>query len=77
MRKHRKIHRLNLELGPKSYAALEALQAALETSSQAEAIRLALQTVSKLVEETKKGGRIIVERKAGDQIEIVLVPLPS
>jgi hypothetical protein len=62
---------LNLELGPKSSAALDQLQSALETSGQADTIRLSLQTLAKLVEETKAGGRVIIEN-GKDRIEVLL-----
>lgn len=66
------MHRLNLELGPKSYQALERLQSALETSSQADTIRMALQTLAKLVDETQCGSRIIIEHPKKDRIELLL-----
>ena len=72
MRKHRKIHRLNLELGPKSFHALEKLQRALETSSQAETIRIALTTLSKLIDETQQGARVLIERNGEDKVELFL-----
>jgi hypothetical protein len=67
-----KQHRINLELGPNSYRALKGLQESLESASQAETLRLALQTLAKLVEETRDGGRVIIERKNGDVVHVLL-----
>jgi hypothetical protein len=67
-----KQHRINLELGPNSYRALKALQASLESASQAETLRFALQTLAKLVEETRDGGRVVIERKNGDVVQVLL-----
>jgi hypothetical protein len=72
VRRHQKVHRLNLELGPQSFRALTRLQAATEASSQAETIRLALQTMEKMVEEARKGSRLIIERADGEKVEIML-----
>jgi hypothetical protein len=69
-----KTHRINLDLGPNSYQALKRLQTSLEAASQAETLRLALQTLAKLVEEAKDGGRVIVERADGDRV-VVILPL--
>ena len=72
MRKNQEVRRLNLELGPRSYQALAELQEALETSSQAETIRLALQTLSKLVAEVQDGARLIIERDDEARVELLL-----
>lgn len=64
--------RLNLDLGPKSSEALRKLQESLETASQAETIRLALQTLEKIVEEAEAGGRITIERPDGERVEVVV-----
>jgi len=75
-RKHQKVHRLNLELGPKSFQALERLRSSLETASQAETIRLALQTLSHLVEEANRGGRVMIEREGSEKIEVLIPHAP-
>lgn len=67
-----KVHRINLDLGPKSYRALKDLQKSMEAASQAETLRVALQTLAKLADEAKQGGRLIVERKNGERVEISL-----
>lgn len=72
MRKHENVHRLNLELGPKSFQALTELQDVTETASKAETIRLALQVLLKLVQETQRGARITIQRKDGENLEVVL-----
>jgi hypothetical protein len=76
VRKHRKVWRLNLELGPRSYEALNRLQCALETSSQAETIRIALQTLARLVDEEEQGARVFIERHGQQKVE-VLLPLSA
>ena len=63
LRKNQNVRRLSLELGPKSYAALENLQVVLETSSQAETIRLALQLLSQVVAEAQDGAKLVIQRK--------------
>ena len=68
----RNTRRLNLDLGPNSFEALKRLQETLETASQAETIRLALQTLAKLVDEVEHGGRALIERTNGEKVEIVL-----
>lgn len=72
MRKYKKVHRINLELGPNAFASLELLRESTESSSQVEAVRLALQTFHKLVDEAQAGGKIIVERKDGSKLEIII-----
>ncbi len=70
--------RLNLDLGRKSYAALSLLQKDLEASSKAEVIRDALLSLKKLVDESKKGGVVVVERQDGRAVEIDLrLPQPD
>jgi hypothetical protein len=64
--------RINLDLGPRSYEGLLRLQASLEAASQAEILRLALQTLSKLVQEAESGARVMIDRVNGDRVEIVL-----
>ena len=64
--------RINLDLGPKSSAALRNLQDSLETASQAETIRLALQTLEKLVQEAEAGGTVTIERANGDTVEVLI-----
>ena len=71
-RKHEKVHRLNLELGPKSFQALEKLRASLETASSAETIRIALSTLAHLVEEAHRGGRVVIERKGAEKVEVLI-----
>jgi hypothetical protein len=78
LRKQREVaHRLNLELGPKSVAALSRLQDALETASQAETIRLALQVLAKLVDETQAGARVMIERRDEERTELLLPLHPA
>ena len=72
MTRRRDVRRINLELGPKSCQALDRLQVALETNSQVETIRLALQTLLRLVDETQPGGRVFVERAGEDRREVIL-----
>lgn len=67
-----KTHRINLDLGPHSYHALKTVQASLESASQAETLRLALQTFAKLVEETERGGEVIIQRANGDRVSVLL-----
>lgn len=76
MKRHEQKHRLNLELGPRSYQSLVALQEAMEASSQAETIRLALQTLAKLAAESQAGARVRIHRQNGEVVE-VLLPLSS
>ena len=64
--------RINLDLGPNSYEALKNLQNSLETASQAETIRFALQTLEKLVEEIQQGARVTIERARGEKVEVLL-----
>ena len=64
--------RLTLDLGPKSAEALQNLQDSLETASQAETIRYALQTLENLVEEAEAGGKIIIQRPNGDTVEVIV-----
>ena len=71
-----KSYRINLELGPKSFKALNNLQTATEARSKVETIRLALQITEKLVQETQAGGRVAIQRKDGQEMEIYL-PLVS
>lgn len=71
-----KVRRINLELGPNSQRALDALQQTLEASSQAETIRLALQTTARMISETASGGRVLVERPNGERVEIVFPLAP-
>lgn len=48
------------------------LAAQLASSSIAEAIRLSLHTMWKPIEEVLHGGRVIIERAGGEQVEILL-----
>lgn len=66
-------HRLNLELGPKTAEALSYLQEAIDAPSQAETIRVALQTCTRLAREAARGGSILVKRKDGEVLKIMLV----
>lgn len=74
MRPNDKVHRLNLELGPRSHRALRRLQADLEASSQADTIRFALQTLEMLLEEIHAGGTVSVRRTDGEELKVLLVP---
>jgi hypothetical protein len=71
VRRHTKVRRLNLELGPKSYQALERLQASLETHSLTETIRIALQVLSRLFDAEQHGSKVFIERD-GEKIEVLL-----
>lgn len=77
MREHGATYRINLVLGPRSFEVLTRLQAATEASSKVETIRLALQTLAKLAEEAQEGSRVLIERRDGERIEVLLPIVPS
>ncbi len=75
MKQYDDAERINLVLGPKSSRALDELQVATESNSKSETIRVALQLMAQLVRESRAGGRVVVERRDGDRIKVIL-PIP-
>lgn len=67
-----KPQRFDLLLGPNSARALQELQRTLEASSRADVVRLALQTLAKLVKESMRGARILIREADGSTIEVIL-----
>ena len=66
------VYRLHLELGPRAQEALKQLKKDMEARSHSEVIRTALQVIEKLVKEVQAGASVLIKRKDGDQVEILL-----
>jgi hypothetical protein len=65
-----KKYRLQIDFSERAYKDLESLQEQLDSNSKSEVIRNALGVLRWVVEETKKGHRILVEKPEGPR-EIV------
>jgi hypothetical protein len=66
--------RLNLELTPATKERLDRLQEATEARSMVEAITRALAVYETLVKEYDRGSEIVVRRKDGKELTLLLVP---
>ncbi len=66
--------RLNLELTPATKERLDRLQEATEARSMTEAISRALAVYETLVKEHAQGSDIVVRRKDGKELSLLLVP---
>jgi hypothetical protein len=69
------IKRLNLDLGPQAYEALSSIQETMDNGTQSAAIRLALLTVHRLVDELKAGGKVKVVNAKGEERELFIPEL--